>query len=78
MTPTLGSNGCCARAAKGQTAAAPSNATNCHRVIGSPLRRGERQVLANLRQELTWAKGLTKVSITTRRTGLVVIPAQGI
>src|SRR6266478_5377957 len=43
--------------------------------IRSPRRHGRRQIFTDLREELTRAKGLAEVSIATRRTGLVVIPA---
>src|SRR5216684_5535346 len=47
-------------------------------LIRSPRRHAWRQILADLREELTRAKGLAEVSIATRGTSLVLIPAQGI
>src|SRR6266567_116399 len=71
--------GCCAREASGHSATAPpTNAMNSRRFIRSPRRRGRGQVLANLRQELTWAVGLGNVGVATRGTGLAVIPGQRI
>src|SRR5262249_19428624 len=48
------------------------------RRIRSPRRRGRGQVLADLRQELTWTVGLGNVAVATRRTGLVSIAGQSI
>src|SRR5215471_1055492 len=48
------------------------SSTNVRRLIRSPRRRGRRQVLTDLRQQLTRANGLGHVSIATRRTRLVL------
>src|SRR5262249_15732691 len=46
------------------------SSTNVRRLIRSPRRRGRRQVLTDLRQQLTRTDGLGHVGIATRRTRL--------
>src|SRR5262249_654086 len=70
---------CCASAPNGHPIAAPPRARmNSRRLIRSPRRRGRRQVITDLREQLARAVRLRDEGVTTRRACLLGFSGQSI